>query len=172
MTGDVTQDTPTVIVAKIVNQDILEWVAKKFVAVIALTMTHVTMSVECVLTVVRTGIMDQTVRTLVTTDIMAETVQECVHLIAKHAMSQMESVHVRLVGWVLPVPLSATSPLEKTASIHVVHCVSSRHVTDSTGVVYMNVKTTHNVMILQLLLYHTHLRGVYQLLLEEQLVHA
>lgn len=46
------------------NQDILEWVAKKFVAVIALTMTHVTMSVECALTVVRTGIMDQTVRTV------------------------------------------------------------------------------------------------------------
>lgn len=42
----------------------MEWVAKKFVAVIALTMTHVTMSVECVLTVVKTGIMDQTVRTV------------------------------------------------------------------------------------------------------------
>lgn len=49
---------------------------------------------------------------------------------------------------------SATNPLEKTASIHVVHCVSTRHVTDSTGVVYMNVKTTNNVMVSYFVVYN------------------
>lgn len=80
--------------------------------------------------VVRTGIMDQTVRTLVTTDIMAETVPGCVHLIAKLAMSQMESVHVRLVGWVLPVPLHVYSLMEKIVGILAVPTVTISHVTD------------------------------------------
>lgn len=62
------------IVAKNALLDILEWTAENVVADIVKTINHVTMSVECVLVVVRTGILRTIVIALVTPVNMAKTV--------------------------------------------------------------------------------------------------
>lgn len=81
VTGDVTRDTPTVTAAQSVHLDSLDLTAKNVVEASVLTMNHVTSSVECVLVVVRTGILEHIVKPLVMKVFTAETAPKFVLLI-------------------------------------------------------------------------------------------
>lgn len=129
------------IVAKNALLDILEWTAENVVADIVKTINHVTMSVECVLVVVRTGILRTIVIALVTPVNMAKTVLCNVLLIAmEHVNTKMDRVNtVRPVGKVTTAAKNVYSRLAITANINAVNIVSTSHVTDLTEAVYMVV---------------------------------
>lgn len=82
--------------------------------------------------VVRTGTLVHFVLMPVRKDILAETVHGCVHQTVNltHVETQTDRVlPVLQDGRVIIVPLNVYCPMERIASIHVIHNVSTRRVT-------------------------------------------
>lgn len=92
---------------------------------------HVILSVDIVLMVAMTGILEYGVTHHAWKDIMAKTVLYDVLLIVKYVKTQTGCVLVNRAGWVHSVLQNVPCPMERIVSIHAVCTASIRSVTDS-----------------------------------------
>lgn len=90
------------------------------------------MSVEIVLMVATTGILEHGVTPHAWKDITAQTVLYDVLLIVKYVKTQTECVLVNQVGWVNSVSQNVRCRMERIVSIHAVYTASIKSVTDLT----------------------------------------
>lgn len=92
--------------------------------------------------VVRTVLSGPSVITLAKKDILAQTVPRFVHLTVNLTLVVIRTdcvLPALKVGWVIIVPQNVLNRLERIVSIRAITIVSTKRVTDSTGVVCLAV---------------------------------